>query len=255
MLPVRFRSSGTSHWQQSLHPEVLQALNCLYGQFSSCSLAYTLEEMLRSIEPLVYDQNPLVQAATLYLIAQLNLNHSQLLAHNYQNSPPLLQKTAETILAMSAPGLSLMDFPHLEKVVYLFNSDFFHQMHSETLMALADRATIKTYCINNVITAVGDTCRELILLIAGEAKICLYSPDQSMTSEKLRVGQTLDELEVLAHSDSKNTIIASSDITRILAVPVNAFDDLLERDQDFARRVLELESRHLQRFMRSLQPL
>jgi CRP-like cAMP-binding protein len=128
-------------------------------------------------------------------------------------------------------------------------------MHSETLIALADRATIKTYCINNVITAAGDTCRELILLISGEARICFYSQDQSMTSEKLQVGQTLDELEVLARSDSKNTIIASSDITRILAVPVNAFDDLLERDQDFARRVLELESRHLQRFMRSLQPL
>jgi CRP-like cAMP-binding protein len=242
-------------WQQSLHPQVLQELSSLHGQSSTCSLAYPIEEMLRSIEPLIYDQNPLVQTASLYLIAQLNLKHSQSLAHNYQNSLPLLQQTAAIILATSAPGLSLMDFPYLEKVVYLFNSDFFHQMHSETLIALADRATIKTYCINNIITAAGDTCRELILLISGEARICFYSQDQSMTSEKLQVGQTLDELEVLAHSDSKNTIIASSDITRILAVPVNAFDDLLERDQDFARRVLELESRHLQRFMRSLQSL
>jgi CRP-like cAMP-binding protein len=74
-------------------------------------------------------------------------------------------------------------------------------------------------------------------------------------SEPLELGQTLDELEVLAHSDSKNTIVADSEATRILAVPVNAFDDLLDRDRDFSRRVLELESRQLQRFMRSLQPI
>lgn len=241
-------------WQHSLHPEVLLELSRLHGQSSACSLTYTIEEMLQSIEPLVYDQNPLVQAASLYLAAQLDLQRSQSLARGCQNSSPLLQKTAAAILALSAPG-SLIDFPDLEKAVYLFNSDFFHQMHSATLITLADRATIKTYGVNSVITAAGDTCRELILLIAGEARICLHQQDQSITSERLRIGQTLDELEVLARSDSKNTIIASSDTTRILAVPVNAFDDLLEQDQDFARRVLELESRHLQRFMRSLQPL
>jgi CRP-like cAMP-binding protein len=156
---------------------------------------------------------------------------------------------------MSTPECSLINFPYLEKAVYLFNSDFFHQMHSETLIALADQATVKIYSNNEVITAAGDTCRELVLLIAGEAQICFHLPDQSIVVENLRIGQTLDELEVLAHSDSKNTITASSDITRILAVPVNAFDDLLELDQDFARRVLELESRHLQRFVRSLQSL
>lgn len=59
---------------------------------------------------------------------------------------------------------------------------------------------------------------------------------------------------MLAHSSTKNTIVADSDITRILAVPVDAFDDLLTADPDFARRVLELESRQLQQFMRSLQP-
>jgi hypothetical protein len=45
-----------------------------------------------------------------------------------------------------------------------------------------------------VITAAGDTCRELILLIAGEAQIRSYLPDKSMVVEKLQLGQTLDEL-------------------------------------------------------------
>jgi CRP-like cAMP-binding protein len=242
-------------WSQSLHSEVLQELSLLRGQSSACSLAYTIGEMLPSIELLLYDQNPLVQTASLYLITQLNLQRGQSLAHNHQDSLPILQQTAKIILAMSTPECSLINFPYLEKAVYLFNSDFFHQMHSETLIALADQATVKIYSNNEVITAAGDTCRELVLLIAGEAQICFHLPDQSIVVENLRIGQTLDELEVLAHSDSKNTITASSDITRILAVPVNAFDDLLELDQDFARRVLELESRHLQRFVRSLQSL
>jgi CRP-like cAMP-binding protein len=63
----------------------------------------------------------------------------------------------------------------------------------------------------------------------------------------------LDELEVLSHSASENTIVAQEEGTRLLAVPVDGFDAVLERDHDFARRVLELESRHLQSLMRSLQ--
>ena len=56
-------------------------------------------------------------------------------------------------------------------------------------------------------------------------------------------------LEVLAHRDLENSIFADSDPTRILAVPVDAFDTLLDQDVDFARRVLALESQRLQDLM------
>ena len=56
-------------------------------------------------------------------------------------------------------------------------------------------------------------------------------------------------LEVLAHRDLDNTILADSDGTRILAIPVDAFDTLLDQDADFARRVLGLESQRLQQLM------
>jgi CRP-like cAMP-binding protein len=69
--------------------------------------------------------------------------------------------------------------------------------------------------------------------------------------ERLHPGQLLDELEVLTHSNLENTILADSERTRILAISVDAFDDLLADDPDFAHRVLELESRQLQRLMRS----
>jgi hypothetical protein len=53
------------------------------------------------------------------------------------------------------------------------------------------------------ITEAGDTCRELLLLIEGSARI-------EMRSE--------------------NTIVAESPGTRVLSVPVDGFDTALERD-------------------------
>jgi CRP-like cAMP-binding protein len=209
---------------------------------------------LSFLEPLVRDRNPIIQTACLYIIARLDLAESKAIAGHLsteQNSS-LFGETARTILSLTEPNLYLKNFPLLEKVVHLFNSDFFHRMHDETLIALAEKAEVRTYSASETITEAGDTCRELLLLIEGEAKIQLHLQNTEVKLENLHPGQTLDELEVLARSDSQNTIIADSDTTRILAVPVDIFDDFLDLDPDFARRVLDLESRQLQRFMRSL---
>jgi Cyclic nucleotide-binding domain/4Fe-4S binding domain len=241
-------------WQNRLNSEILQSLTSLEGQFAPYSLSYPTTEILKSLDLLLDDRNPLIQTASLYIIAQLNLDRGKSLAHNYSTiaNSPLLQATAKIIRSSTNDLPPLIEFPLLEKVVNLFNSDFFNRLNSETLIALADRSEVRTFATNEVITEAGDTCRELLLLIAGDANIHFYVENEQVQIEKIHPGQTLDELEILAHSDSKNTIIADSNETRILAVPVEAFDDLLDRDPDFARRVLELESRHLQRFMRSL---
>jgi CRP-like cAMP-binding protein len=195
-----------------------------------------------------------MQAACLYITAQLNLEQSKAIARNYSlQTSILVQETAKIVLSLSEISPPLTAFPMLEKVAHLFNSDFFHRMHGETLVGLADRAEVRAFTTDEVITEAGDTCRELLLVITGSAKINFYSQGEVVRVEHLKSGQTLDELEVLAHSDSQNTIIAESEITRILAVPVDAFDAFLDRDRDFARRVLELESRQLQKFMRSFQ--
>ncbi len=245
------------NYRDHLHPDVLEGLTPHNEPSSTCSLDYSVEEILSFLEPLLQDQNPLIQTACLYINAQLNLEKSKEIARDYASvqGSPLFQETAKLLLPLSEPYPPLTTFPMLEKVVHLFNSDFFHRMHSETLIALSDRAEVRTYTANEVITEPGDTCRELLLLIEGDAKIHFYLQNQEVRVEQLHPGQTLDELEVLAHSDSKNTIVADSNVTRILAVPVDTFDDFLDLDRDFARRVLELESRQLQRFMRSLQTL
>jgi Cyclic nucleotide-binding domain/4Fe-4S binding domain len=243
-------------WSDRLPPEILHCLTQPGSTPVSCSLEFSIQEVLSHLEALLQDQNPIIQAAALYIIAQLDAERGQAIARQQHpaSTHPLVGGIAERLLDLPKPSSSLTVFSDLEKLVYLFNSDFFHRMQSETLIALAHQAEVRTYSSGEVITEAGDTCRELLLLIEGDAKIHYRLADE-IRVESLHPGQTLDELEVLAHSTSENTIIADSKKTRILAISVDAFDDLLDHDPDFARRVLELESRQLQRFVRSVQPV
>jgi len=245
-------------WGDRLPSEILHCLTQPGETPVSCSLEFSTQAILGHLEALFQDQNPMIQAAALYMTAQLNLERGQAIArnHRHQLHSRVVQETIDRLLSLastSPENLLLREFPILERVVYLFNSDFFHRMQSETLATLADRAEVRTYNKGDMITEAGDTCRELLLLIEGDAKVH-YQAGSEVRVEQLHPGQTLDELEVLAHSNSENTIVADSASTRILAISVDAFDDLLDHDHDFARRVLELESRQLQRFVRSVQP-
>lgn len=247
------------NWGTQLPPTILQCLTEPGETPVSCSLESPSETILTHLESLLQDQNPMIQAAALYIIGQLNLEHGQDIARNqgHQFKSPLVQEAKNQLLSLSLSSpskLLLTQFPTLEKLVYLFNSDFFHRMQSETLIALAGQAEVRAYQQGDIITEAGDTCRELLLLIEGDANIH-YQTKSGVRVEQFHPGQTLDELEVLAHSTSENTIVADSDSTRILAIPVDAFDDWLDHDPDFSRRVLELESRQLQRFMQSVQPV
>ncbi len=238
-------------WRDRLSPNLIHALT----QPPVSSVAeLSVQDRGSFLEILLHHYNPLIQAVTLYVISQLDSTRAQKLATNLQEpSHPLLQDTATRI--RSTQPHTLKDFPTLEKLIYLANTDLFHRLEPETLMALSDRAEVKTYSSGDVITDAGDTLRELLLLVEGSAKI---QPQQTMDDmqigmqvEYLQPGQMLDELEVLTRSNLGNTIIADSEITRILTIPVDAFDDLLKHHPDFAPRVLELESRYLQQFVGS----
>lgn len=217
------------------------------------ALQDTLQNTLSHLENLLHYYSALMQATALYTIAQLDTERAQaaaqkILRDSSDQTTPLLQDTANLLLSLP-PTPPLSAFPRLEKLVHLANSDFFHRLQSDTLMVLGDRVEIRTYAIDDAITEAGDTCRELLLLIEGDASIH-YQTAEGVRVERLHLGQTLDELEVLTHSNSENTILAKSEKTRILAVPIDALDDLLDRDSEFARRILELESRQLQKLVK-----
>ncbi|PZV17427.1 MAG: cyclic nucleotide-binding protein [Pseudanabaena sp.] len=249
-------SLNHEHWQDRLHSDIVQILMPLQETQPEAPLASNFvesstEDTLSRLELLLEHENPLVQSAALYSIGQLDAERTEAIALKLRHdSPsPLVEETAERLLSLPfAPPLA--EFPRLEKLVYLFNTDFFNGLQSKTLITLSDRAQVKTYSTGEAITEAGDTCRELLILLEGDANIHYQSAGE-VRVERVYPGQTLDELDVLTHSNSENTIIADSEKTRVIAIAIDAVDDLLDHDLDFARRILELESRQLQRLVKS----
>ncbi|MBW4623073.1 MAG: Crp/Fnr family transcriptional regulator [Cyanosarcina radialis HA8281-LM2] len=239
-------------WQARLAPKIVACLQQPPPETApACSLEWKTEAIAHHLEALLLEPNPSLQAISLYELYQLDpvrgREQAQQLLQLTHQIEPLVKETAQIVVsATTKPDLAA--FPSLEKLVYMASSDFFKDVKSATAIALANRGEIKTYQAGEVVTEAGDTCRELLLLIAGEARI--ESPNESKI-EQLLPGQILDELEVLSHVEQTGTIVATAASTRILAIPVDALDDLLERDGDFARRVLEMESRRLQQLLHS----
>ncbi len=245
-------------WQQRLKPEIILLLTQPAEIPAFCSLELPVGAIATHLESLLFEQNPLIQAASLFILHQIDLQRSQEQAQSLlapsRKATPFVADIARTIAQAGPSHLSLATFPSLEKLLCLYQSDFFNGIRSETLIDLANRAIIKVYETNEAITEQGDTCRELLLLMEGGAQV-QQSPNQqspnngSFITQNLLPGLVLDELEVLSHSQQTGTIMATAPQTRILAIPVEAFDDLLERDRDFARRVLQMESRRLQQLI------
>lgn len=272
------RRASPSSWHQRLHPDLLNLLTQPAEIPATCSLTLSLGEIATQLDALAFEPNPLIQGVSLFMLYRLDPNRGQERAKQKLAAKPkpnpLVQEIAKTILdPATQPTEGLAPFTTLEKLVYLSNSDFFGGIHSETLIDLANLATVKIYQPQQLITEEGDTCRELLLLMEGSAHIqsaqtqsaqtqtAPTAADPSMTAQNLDQnldqnlvqdlvpGQVLDELEVLSHAQQTSTIVATAQPTRILAIPVDAFDDLLARDRDFARRVLEMESRRLQQIL------
>jgi hypothetical protein len=218
--------------------------------------AQPLQQALEPLAAWTRDRSGIVAASALFLLSRLErtagLEQARAcLATGAQGAPALLLDIARRLLEPPAepmaPGTPpLQAFPELESRLVLAGSDVFGRCSSPTLEALAERSEIRTFRTGEVITDAGDTCRELLLLVDGAAT-AQHVLGESSWRQPLQRGQALDELDVLCHERSESTIVAEADPTRVLAVPVEAFDALLDRDPDFARQVLELESRQLRR--------
>lgn len=247
-----------SNWQHRLSPEILTLLTQPADPPTACSLTLTPGAIATHLEALIFEPNPLIQAVSLFMLFELDTQRGQERAAHLLAAKPkpnsLVQEVATAILdPATPPGAPLTSFKALEKLVYLSNSDFFGGVHSETLIDLANRAVVKVYQAEEAITEEGDTCRELLLLMEGSAQVQAHPiGDRPVPAQALLPGQVLDELEVLSHAQQTSTIVAKAQPTRILAIPVDTFDDLLERDRDFARRVLEMESDRLRQLAQSL---
>jgi hypothetical protein len=238
------------NWAARLPAAVAAQLSQPGAVPAACSISIPPERTTAHLERLVSDDNAVVAAAALYLLTRLNRDCGLALAAGCQTrgKTALLRSTAQWLLNTNGAEHDLSSHPPLETRVFLATSDFFRRTWIDTLDVLAEASDIRCYAKGDVITAAGDTCRELLLLIEGSATIHRKGADGAWV-EQLRPGQVLDELEVLSHGPVESPIVAAADHTRLLALPVDAFDAMLDNDPDLARRVLELESRQLQRLL------
>jgi hypothetical protein len=241
-------------WRTKLPAALIDRLRAGHRAGTQPAADLPVATTLDQLERLAQDPDPIAATAAMVLATSLDWQRGRSLAAALAAAerPAWVRTTADQLLTLKPP-LPLAALPELEKRVVLATSDFFHRTWTDTLDLLADHAEIRSYAAGEAITAAGDSCRELLLLIEGEAQVEERSGDQ-VRFRALRAGQVLDELEVLTHSNSENTIVAETAGTRVLAVPVDCFDATLERDPDFARRVLALETRQLQRVTREFNP-
>jgi len=233
-------ADNNSEWYQRFDPNLIAILK-ESGKDTACPVSLEVAEVVETLTALLQEQNPLIQSASLYLLQKLDFTLCHSLAVDVDSKHPLVEETIKFITKRDRAS-TLADFPILERIVYLFNSDFFHSLDNEILIELGDRAYVKSYQEEEHISEAGDTCRELLLLIEGTVEIRVKRPDQTEIISNLLPGKVLDELEVLTHSNQAGTITAKASPTRVLAIPVDTFDDLMDRDRHLAIKVLELES-------------
>jgi CRP-like cAMP-binding protein len=100
--------------------------------------------------------------------------------------------TAKDLVSASATIQPVIAITAVKQVIAAATLD-------EVVATLAEQAEIRTYRAGELITEVGDTCRELLLLIEGAAQVKRQAGDR-LWQEEMRPGQVLDELEVLTHS-------------------------------------------------------
>ncbi|MEL7475608.1 MAG: hypothetical protein AAGJ55_05180 [Cyanobacteria bacterium J06555_12] len=225
----------------------------------------------RSLKAFGQDLDPIAQAVGLYVLATIDIRSSQQVAQRLQGSSATLNRlVAEAIdtLMEQDPGITSdrtpTEFSHpeflastcpttfrtIEKLVCLSNSDFFKGIRSETSIELSYRARVLTYDLGDEIVGLDADRRELLLLMEGGARIETVGETGIVEVQDLAFGTALDELEVAGHPTHPGKIEATRPGTRILAIPVDEFDDLMDADWSFARKVAEMESHRLHQLLR-----
>ncbi|MGY6528668.1 MAG: cyclic nucleotide-binding domain-containing protein [Cyanobacterium sp.] len=234
-----------ANWHQRLPHNVLSILTTPKSNVS-CALDIDESKIISHFRDLVVESNPIIQAISVYILAQIDLNIAKVEAQHLLTEKHhfLGKEIAKTLI--ESDEIKLSESEVLHKIIILGNAEFFDGISSNTLIKLAELSYFKHYQENEIISDEGDTCRELLLLMEGQVEIIKPSGngDNSIISS-LIPGQILDELEVLSHEKQSGKIVAKTTPTTILAIAVDTFDEILEEDHEFSRRILELETSRL----------
>ena len=134
----------------------------------------------------------------------------------------------------------------LEKLLWLYESSFFHGLKANALVELARNSQVRVYRPVDEIYKKGEPANELLVLIDGEAQLRVSIVGGEQIVETVVPGQTIGELEVLTHTNRSATVVATGVRTRILAINAKDFETALRQDPLLANNLLVVLSTRLQ---------
>ena len=257
--------NSVSQWQRRLSDRAFSLLqSSLKTAGPVCSLDDTATDLQLAKEKeklpiamhlqiLMQDRNPAIRVASLFILQEIAPEVAQMRVREVEQSTqdlPAIEKEVIDVLSKQGSTSDLAAFPLLEKLTLMADTSFFQGVHSDTMVELASMADFRVYQANEAISDHADTCRELLILTEGSVEIHKPGENGQMVAASLLPGQLLDELEVLSHTDRPGQVVATTSPTRILAIPVDAFDEVVDRDRAFADWVMEWESSRLQQLMK-----
>ena len=239
-------------WSERLNDTHLSRMQQQLKQVKPTSPKVSNELMIGYLETLLAEPDSLTKTVSLYLLAKLDKQRGQQQAHQLLDSylmlNPSLKETAQQIIADREEETKVIT--PLEKLLSLSSCDLLKGLKAESLMELSYQVPIKEYYESEILWEKQDICKDLFLLLEGKVEHQYIQEDDTVTIEEIEGVNVLNDLEILGNVEAITTVIIRSPKAYFLIIEGKLFNELIEQDKGFARKVIEQESRRLQQLQR-----
>jgi hypothetical protein len=197
---------------------------------SSAELANRLTTVIDVLKELLQDLEPLVQAAALYALAQLDSQQGR--------------EQARQLLTLEKPG---------DKLLLLFETNLLKSVKPDALIELACQAKLRVYPQGAIVCKAGEPSDELLLLVDGEADVSVEQGETEVVINTVQGGQTIGEMGVLTRKPRSANVITKAARNRALVIAAKDFETVLRNDSEVSRSLLLDVIARLQRLTARVQ--
>lgn len=134
----------------------------------------------------------------------------------------------------------------LDKVLLLFESQFFQSLNPDALVELGRNASVQVYAHQASLCEAGDPSDSILLLIDGTAHVIVPQGNTRQVVGIAHAGETIGEMGVLTRQHRSASVVTASEQCRALVIPADAFDTVLRQDPEVSRNLLIILSSRLQ---------
>ncbi len=136
----------------------------------------------------------------------------------------------------------------LDKMLYLFESNFFSQIEINSLIELARYSQMETYQQGDMICDIGDPSDRLFIILDGWVNAIVRGEDGAeQIVNRCFKGETIGELGVLTHSTRSARLVVASTEAHILSLSDRDIDFLLARNPILSYSLLTIVSNRLRK--------